>query len=449
MSLFKLLTLVLALISTIFLTNSSAEPLGTTGKIKGKVTDSKNNTPLAGAVIKIEGTNLRVGTDETGDYVILNIPVGTYSIKASYIGYEAQIQTDVRVSADITTNLDFKLSEIVIKTDTVEIIAKRNTLSPDQSGRIITEESIINTGIRGIENIAAKTAGVVQDERGTQINIRGGRTNETAVIIDGVLTTNPLDGRSTAYVSNNLLQEMSVLTGGFSAEYGNVLSGIINVTTKSGTSKYSGSVEVVSDNIYTSFLNTNTQGYNLYSVNLGGPIIPTEKLKNFINFYGGVERNFFLVTNPSWIADELEFQNNIIPNYNTKRWAGNGKLTMDFSVLNKKLNIKFIGGANISRTDALSFVQSYMRVNSHRNPQNLTNNDQFYGKITHQIGSKFFYEVQFNYFQTKFIQQDRELKDNLYWYGDPAHVAGLRFKGDRITFDPYLLFVKENRIFNN
>ncbi|MGH2575867.1 MAG: carboxypeptidase-like regulatory domain-containing protein, partial [Ignavibacteria bacterium] len=272
MKLIKLLASVLIIIP-ICLSTSSAEPLGTTGKIVGKVVDSKTKTPVIGATIKLEGTNLGASSDDVGDYVIINVQVGTYSVKCSYIGYEAQLQTEVRVSADITTSVDFSLNEVIIKTDTVEIIARRNVLSPDQSGRIITEESIQNTGIRGIENIAAKTAGVVQDERGTQINIRGGRTSETAVIIDGVLTTNPLDGNSTAYVSNNLLQELSVLTGGFSAEYGNVLSGVINVTTKSGTAKYSGSVEVVSDDIYTRLLNTNTQGYNLYNINFGGPLI--------------------------------------------------------------------------------------------------------------------------------------------------------------------------------
>ncbi|HEY3251654.1 MAG TPA: carboxypeptidase regulatory-like domain-containing protein, partial [Ignavibacteria bacterium] len=336
----------------IFMFSSSflfAGPLGTTGKIKGLVKDDKG-LPLANATIKIENTQMGAVADASGEYVILNIPVGTYSVKCTYIGYDPVLQTEVKVSADVTTNLDFVLKETGgIKTEEIEVISKRNTLSPDQSGKIIDKEFIENTGIRGIENIASKTAGVVQDERGTAINIRGGRTNETAVIIDGILTTNPLDGNSTAYVSNNLLQELSVLTGGFSAEYGNVLSGVINVTTKSGTDKYNGILEVVSDNVYDRFLNTNTQGYNIYSASFGGPLIPTKKLKNFLNFYGGVERNFFQVDNPSWIADELGFENNVIPGYFNKRWSGNGKLNADFSALNKKLLLRFVAGANISR----------------------------------------------------------------------------------------------------
>jgi outer membrane receptor protein involved in Fe transport len=444
----KLYSLVLTLIIS-FTISLSADPLGTTGKISGKITDNKTATPIVGAIIKVDGTNLGAESDATGDYVILNVPVGTYTVRCTYLGYGSLIQTDVRVSADITTTLNFAMSEKVTLTDTVEIIAKRNAISPDQSGRNITEEEIKNTGIRGIENIAAKTAGVVQDEKGTVINIRGGRKDETAIIIDGILTSNPLDGSSTAYVSNNLLQEMAVLTGGFSAEYGNVLSGIINVTTKSGTSKYSGTAEVVSDQIYSRLLNTNTQGYNLYSLNIGGPLVPSNKLKNFLAFYGGVERNFFAVANATWIADELDLVNNILPNYTTKRWSGNGKLTADFSVLNKKLNLKFTGGANVSKTDARSFVQAYMLFNSNQNPQQLTDNYQFYGKVNHQLGSKVFYDVQFNYFQQKYIQQNPEFKDNLFWYGDTAHVEGLGVQGGRVQFDPYGLFAKHNRVFNN
>lgn len=458
MRFFKLLSFSLV-ISFLLLSGLNAEPIGTTGKIKGKVTDEKGAS-LPGATIKVEGTNLGTSSDDAGEYVIINVPVGTYSVKCSYLGYKTEVQTEVRVSADITTTVDFTLTEVgIIKTDTLEIIAKRNTLNPDQSGRIITEEFIQTTGIRGIENLAAKTAGVVQDERGGAINIRGGRPNETAIIIDGVLTTNPLDGSSTAYVSNNLLQEMAVLTGGFSAEYGNVLSGIINVTTKSGTSNYSGSAEVISDNIFTRILNTNTQGYNLYNVNIGGPIIPTKKLKNFITFYGGVERNFNLVTNPSWITDKLDLPGNLLPGYDLKRWSGNGKLTFDFSNLNKKLMLRLTGGANISRTIARGFVQAYMLENWQRAPQYLTDNDQFYGKVTHQFSNKLFYEVQFSYFSTKSVTQDPQLaaiakengfstSDLIFMYGDPKYVDGIKFLGDRIQFDQYGLFAKYNRVFN-
>jgi hypothetical protein len=149
---------------------------------------------------------------------------------------------------------------------------------------------------------------------------------------------------------------------------------------------------------------------------LADSLIPSEKIKELSNFYGGVERNFFQVDNASWIADELGFINNVIPGYFNKRWSGNGKLNADFSSLNKKLMLRVVAGANISRGDRRLWVQSYMRENWNRNPQVLEDNDQIYGKVTHQVSSKVFYEVQFNYFNTQATQQDPDFKENLFWW---------------------------------
>lgn len=434
----------------LILLNTSGILSQTTGKISGKVTDEKG-VPLGGATVKIENTNLGANADEAGDYVILNIPVGTYSVRASYLGYETVIQTEVKVSVDITTRLDFMLKETGgIKTEEIEVITKRNTLAPDQSGKIIEKEFIENTGIRGIENLASKTAGVVQDERGTSINIRGGRTNETQIIIDGVVTSNPLDGSSTAYVSNSVLQELAVLTGGFSAQYGNVLSGVINVTTKQGSSNYTGGFEFLTDQ-FTSNDNVKGpfQGYKLANINLGGPIFPTKKLRNFASFYIGGERNDNLVSNPSWITPELGLPNDILPNYWFKRWSGNAKLRFDFASLNKKTPIQLLFGGLFSNTERLGFVQSYMLFNSHRNPLIKEDNIQFYGKINHQISGKVFYELQGTYFDTRYKEGDPEFMDDFFAYGDPLRIPELVTPQgiiSRVGLDQYGLFAKYNRV---
>jgi len=189
-----------------------------TGSIGGRVTDVKNGSPLGGAVIKIEGSNMGAIADDNGEYVILNVDVGSYTLLGSFMGYETKKVTGVRVSVDGRSKANFELgtgSEIT--TDVVVIEAERKGIDVEQSGRIIETENIKNSGTRGITNIVSKTAGVVQDERGGSINIRGGRSNESVIIVDGVETTNPLDGSSRAFVPNNLLQEITVLTGGFGA----------------------------------------------------------------------------------------------------------------------------------------------------------------------------------------------------------------------------------------
>ncbi|MBX7042254.1 MAG: TonB-dependent receptor [Ignavibacteria bacterium] len=421
---------------------------GTTGKITGRVVDAKDKAPLIGATVKVDGTNLGAISDDNGEYTILNVDVGTYSMTASYIGYDNQKVTDVKVSADLTTRVDFELKvtgQSEITTEEIEIVGKRNAIQPDQSGKIIGQEFIDNSGIRGIENIASTTAGVIQDERGNDINIRGGRDGETAIIIDGVLTTNPLDGTSTAFVSNSVLEEMSVLTGGFSAEYGNVLSGVINVTTKGGTDKYSGTAEVLTDELLS---NDVSQGYNVYNLAFGGPLIPSKDLSRFLNFYVGAERDFSLVYSPSWISDQLQQPNNVIPNYDMKRWSGNAKLNVDFQELNKDLPVQLKLGMSLAETARRGFLQSYLLFNSERNPLIKEYTNQYYAKINHQVKSDLFYEVQFNYFRTKYEEGDPQFLGDFFRYGDPNSVQGLTTPGGAIGLDEYGVFALNNRVRN-
>ena len=267
-TIFKILSLLLFALLYFTPINSFSQ---TTGSIGGRVVDASDNSPLPGASIKIEGSNQGAITNDNGEFVILNLDVGTYTLEASYIGYNTNRITGVKVSVDARTKADFELSSTLIQTEVITVEAERKGIDVEQSGRLIESETIERQGTRGITNIVSQTAGVVQDERGDAINVRGGRDNETVIIIDGVVTNNPIDGSvSNANVANSLIQEIAVLTGGFGAEYGNVLSGVINVTTKGGTDVYSGSIEAITDEFAGDWMKTISQGYNLYNVSFGG-----------------------------------------------------------------------------------------------------------------------------------------------------------------------------------
>ena len=113
---------------------------------------------------------------------------------------------------DARTKADFDLSSTLIQTEVITVEAERKGIDVEQSGRLIESETIERQGTRGITNIVSQTAGVVQDERGDAINVRGGRDNETVIIIDGVVTNNPIDGSvSNANVANSLIQEIACL----------------------------------------------------------------------------------------------------------------------------------------------------------------------------------------------------------------------------------------------
>jgi len=392
-----------------------------TGSIGGQVLDEKNQ-PLEGATIKVVGKQIGALTESNGEFIILNVDVGTYEIEASYIGYTTQRVSNVKVSVDQRTKVNFNLTlGGEVSTEVVEVTATRKGIDVEQSGRIIDQTQIDNSGVRGINNLVSKTAGVVQDERGGQINIRGGRSNESIVIVDGVETTNPLDGTSRASVPNNLLQEIAVLTGGFGAEYGNVLSGVINVSTKSGTDKYTGSVEVITDEMNGSWDKTIKSGYNLYNFTVGGPLIPSKKIANVFNFFGSFERQFQRMSTVSWIQDKLPLTlpDGKIPNNENSSYSYNGRLNINLTELpNSKIPINFRFGTSITQAHSRDFRTSWLYENSD-NLQNFQTDDyQFFGRLIHNVSNKFFYELQGSYFKTVFERSDPRFGDNLYAYGD-------------------------------
>ncbi len=401
----------------------------TTGSISGTVVD-ENNQPLMGATVKVvEKAGLGAETDASGEFIILNVDVGSYTVEISFTGYATKKISDVKISVDTKNKLGvISMKSSILTTGIVEVNAERKGIDVEQSGRNITTEQIENSGIRGITNLVSKTAGVVQDERGGQINIRGGRAGENSIIVDGVETTNPVDGSSNASVPNSLLQEIAVLTGGFGAEYGNALSGVINVTTKSGTEVYSGSLEAQSDVLAGKWLKTTSQRYNLYNVSFGGPLIPSKSLSKIINFYGSIERQYLGVANPSWIADQL-FPGGIIPNFAKSLWSYSGRLSINLSDLKKPVPINFRFGASVTNTESQRVLMSYWKENSFRNPLEKIDDQLMYGRITHNVSNKFFYELQGSYYKSKDVLADPFFQDNWFQYGDTNYVPGLGGNG--------------------
>ena len=442
------LSVIIVIISYLFVNSSSYAQ--TTGSIGGTVIDANDNTPLEGAIVRIVGTNKATQTNENGQYVLINVDVGTYSVQADYIGYDSIIVQNIKVSVDKVAEVNFRMGEtniLVIEGGT--ITAQRSALDVTQTGSIVTGEQIENRGTRGIQNIAAQTSGVVTDERGQNINVRGLRSNENQVIIDGVSTTNPVNGNSTGYVPNSLLQEIAVLTGGFGAEYGNALGGQINVTTRSGSSSYSGSIEAITDEFNGSWDNTTAQGYNLYNVSFGGPLIPSKNLASVINFYTSVERQYLKVRGPSWIADQL-FEDGIIPNYSQQIWNYSGRLTFDLLSLKNGPPITLKMGALVTDNHQRNFVQSYLKKNSSRNPLQLIRDNQYYARISHQISDNFFYELQGNYYNSIDETGDAWFLSDWFAYGDTLSNPGLTVQGNVLGDDESTgnVFRKYGRVFN-
>jgi outer membrane receptor protein involved in Fe transport len=275
---------------------SSVAVAGNTGKIIGKVTDKSTGDPLFGVNVLVVGTTRGTTTDLDGKYVIIGVPIGSYTLRASQVGYGQAEVTGVRVGADETTSQDFKLVDDAVQiggvTTTADaMLVNKLTTSSTQTVGKDAIESIPN--VKSVEDVLKLQAGVVK--QGNNLFLRGGRANEVQYLVDGIPTNNIVGnsgdlvatgsanaqlaalyagvqsgtvggGASGLSVSANSIQSVSVQTSGFDADYGNAQSGIINITTKSGTDKYSGSVQYRTDRIATSNQN---EIYSAFS--LGGP----------------------------------------------------------------------------------------------------------------------------------------------------------------------------------
>lgn len=248
----------------------------TTGKISGKITDSETGEPLFGTNIIIEGTNLGAASDIKGDYFIINIPPGTYRLRASMIGYERVVMQDLVVSVNRTTIADFKLKQTIIEGQEVVITVPRIQTKKDQTSSIrnITAEDIKQLPVENLDAIVSLQAGVVQG------HFRGGRIDEVAYLVDGVKVDEAYGNSRSVTIENDIISEVEVITGTFNAEYGNAMSGVVNAVTKDGSNEFHSTVTVNSSNYYSSHKNVffgledsdvlRSKDYQLF---LEGPII--------------------------------------------------------------------------------------------------------------------------------------------------------------------------------
>ena len=212
---------------------------GTTGKIAGRVVDAQTKEGLPGANIIIEGTTLGTVTDLDGKYIILRVSPGVFSLRAKLIGY-GEIRYDrIQVSIDKTTTVHFSLSQTVLESgQSVVVTATRPLVERDLTSTIasVNAEVIARLPVDNMHDVVNLQAGVVDG------HFRGGRSGEVAYLIDGISTNDVYSGNSAVQVENTSIQEIQIISGTFNAEYGQAMSGIVNVVTKEGGDRYHGSL---------------------------------------------------------------------------------------------------------------------------------------------------------------------------------------------------------------
>ncbi|MBN2009636.1 TonB-dependent receptor [candidate division KSB1 bacterium] len=208
---------------------------GTTGKIAGRIVDATTtHEPLIAANVMIEGTSLGAASDYEGNYFIINIPPGEYTIKALFIGYTPIVMNNVKVSVDQTTKINFNMQQETLMGETVVAIAERPIVQQDLTSTMskVSSDEIASLPIEDVAGVVNLQAGVVDG------HFRGGRSSEVKYLIDGVAVNDVFSGDFSMEADVNSIQEIQVLSGTFNAEYGEALSGVVNQITKAPADQY-------------------------------------------------------------------------------------------------------------------------------------------------------------------------------------------------------------------
>lgn len=226
---------------------------GSTGKIGGKIVDAKTKEPLIGVNVVIVGGKQGAATDTDGQYSILNVSPGPYTIKASALGYHPATVQEVKVFVDLTTRIDFELTEESIELNQeVIVVAQRPIVQRDltSTSSKVSSDQIRAFPVEDVSGLVNLQAGVVEG------HFRGGRAGEVLYLIDGIPVTDSYSGRVGVTAENNTIQELEVISGTFNAEYGQAMSGVVNQVTKDGGERYAGSVSVYTGDYVSSHKST-------------------------------------------------------------------------------------------------------------------------------------------------------------------------------------------------
>ncbi len=420
----------------------------TVGKIIGTVTDRETGDALPGANVVIEGTLFGGASDVNGYFIILNVPVGSYTVKAAFIGFRNVEYQNVRVSIGLSTELNFGLPSEALAVSEITIIAERPLVNKNATNSIsvISAEQMENLPLRGYTNVASIQAGVVNV--GGVLHVRGGRAEEVAYYVDGVSQNDPYTFNQSGDIISNSVEEVQVQAGGFNAEYGFANSGMIQVTTKTGGNQYSIAGEIITDEFLSQSdekLGAFGYGYNTRNGSISGPVPGLSK----VNFFAAIEQSDFTDRRRSSgvhpvgldASGDVLLRGGPLPNNGLERWNWNGNVTINLNPVRFKI------GGNSTRDDANQyfatlgntsgqFQRDYSLFNSQNNPRFTNETDSYYIKATHTLGATSFYTATASFFRSQFKRGDARFWDDDFPNAfDPAFNSAIMVAGNNPRVD--------------
>jgi len=424
------------------------------GTLQGKVFDSESKEPISFANIIVESDGKQIAgtmSDFNGNYTIKPLPAGKYDVKSSYVGYAPKVVTGVIIHDGKITflNLDMILSvkildPVVVVDYAVPLIEKDG----GQSGGVATKAEIDKMPVRSATSVAVTVGGVFTQD-GELGSIRGQRTEGTVMYIDGVRV------RGSSSLPKSALEEVTVITGGLPAQYGDVTGGVVSVITRGASRKFGAGVELLSSQLFDPY------DYNLLGFNIQGPLIKGDSTKSaysgtsLFGFFLSGELTSVKDADPSYIGywkvkddvlDKLT-ENPLRPSgtgfgsYNNSEFIRKKDLEHIKAKMNSasqginlsgKLDVRTTLNTNLTFGGNLNYEQGnvFDRAGSLFNYKNNSyfkgNTWRVFGRFTQRfpndtssrsILKNVFYQIQVDYSNTYNVQGDEDHMDNLFDYG--------------------------------
>jgi outer membrane receptor for ferrienterochelin and colicin len=342
---------------------------GTTGMLEGYVRDKATGAPLPGVHVFVVQTRQGSATGDEGYFRVHNIPAGTYEVRISIIGYQALTFHDIKIQADLTTRLNLTMAETTIDMAPIEVRAERPLIQRDVTGTLhqVEDEKIGKLPVDKFQNIVGLQAGATSEG-----NVRGGKSREVAFLVDGLAVQDLVSGGQGIELPKSAIQQVSIKTGGFDAEYGNALSGVVNVVTRSGDNEHEYFFRADKDDLFRGKQHSKTDDLEF---SLGGPL-RHDKLHYFLS------SNVFWTDTRWWQDFQIFFDTRI-----RKELHSLGRLDWQLSPA-KRLGLQ----ALYSRQDWRDYEFSW-RFNLSGLPQRRQDAHRFALTWSHTVSKNAFYSI--------------------------------------------------------
>lgn len=444
---------------TLLLVGTAVVAQNSGGAIKVLLKDKANGEtiPFANVVAYQNGVQVGVGTTDMDGYAMIKpLSPGKYDVKGVYVGYQPKELKGVVVAEAKTAYVTIELENGEgVRLDEVVVEAWQEPLiDPDtKSGGTVTREEYQNMATKNINSVAATTAGVFQADEGKDINVRGGRSGNTTYFVDGVKVIGGLG------VPQQGVEQLSVITGGLPAQYGDATSGVISVTTRGPQSKFFGGIELISSQL------TDKYGYNSLGFSVGGPILQKKDSAGnktpIIGFFLSGQGNYEKDPSPSYVGitkikdsklKELEDKplrvtptgDGLYPELlfvgkeDMETVKARQNVARKSLSLNGKIDFKLAPNTNLTLGGAFDygnqhdFIYTYSLFNPNNNSQTIDNTWRAYARINQKFGtaqsasekeksqsliSNAYFTFLASYERSKSTNQDDSHKDKLFNYG--------------------------------